>query len=146
LQRGSEFQFELTCDSRPHWLPLNQQIRKLLGSDRRGSAEADSHQLEHNEQLVEFQIARREVRHLKTITSNNCRDVAEIREASAAALRVSQRKVKRLMAANQNQLAQAHLRREEQPSLGRGQQRLADPEQPALLSDSNDLQLESEGR
>jgi hypothetical protein len=123
-------------------------VQELLEGDKHANSEMDAYQLEHNELMREFQIAQQEVQDLETIVSNKDRDIEEIREVSAAELKVYQRKVKHLMAANQNQFSQSYLRNEDELFLERQQQQLeaADAERTAnaLRSDSNNLQLENE--
>jgi hypothetical protein len=127
---------------------LNAQAAELLAGDQKAVEEMDAYQLEHNELMREFQIAQQEVQDLETILSNKQRDIEEIREVSAAELKVYQRKVKHLMAANQNEFSRAYHTNEEQLFLERQQQQLesADAERTAnaLRSDSNNLQLENE--
>jgi hypothetical protein len=127
---------------------LNQRIQELEAGDDKANKEIEFYQLEHNELMREYQIAQQEVQDLETIVANKEREIEEIREVSAAELKVYQRKVKHLMAANQNEFSQAYLKNERQIFLERQRQQLeaADPERiaNALRSDSNNLQLENE--
>jgi hypothetical protein len=127
---------------------LNQRIQEMQAGDEVSGKQIEFYELEHNELMREYQIARQEVQDLETIVANKEREIEEVREVSAAELKVYQRKVKHLMAANQNQFSQAYLKNEEQIFLERRRQQLeaADPERiaNALRSDSNSLQLENE--
>jgi chromosome segregation ATPase len=127
---------------------LDAQVQDITTGDAQAVQDMNAYQLEHNELVREFQIAQQEVQDLETILTNKEREIEEIREVSGAELKVYQRKVKHLMAANQNQFSQAYYKNEQELFLERQQQQLeaADPERTAnaLRSDSNNLQLENE--
>jgi DNA repair exonuclease SbcCD ATPase subunit len=127
---------------------LNQQAQELLAGDEQADSEMGAYALEHNELMREFQIAKQEVQDLETILANKNRDIEEIREVSAAELKVYQRKVKHLMSANQHEFSTRHVKNETELYVERQEQQLAaaDAERiaNALRSDANNLQLENE--
>ena len=124
------------------------ETKELQDGDDRAIKEIDFHALEHNELIRQFQIAQQEVQDLETILANKEREIEEVKEVAAAELKVYQKKVKHLMAADQNEFAKTHLKNEEELFLERRRQQMetADPERTvnALRSDSNDLQLQNE--
>jgi hypothetical protein len=127
---------------------LNQPAQDLLSGDTSANVQIGEYELEHNELIRELEIGRQEVSDLETIVTNKEHEIEEIREVSAAELKVYQRKVKHLMAADQDEFSRAYIKNEEELFLERREQQLeaGDPERIAnsLRSDSNNLQLENE--
>lgn len=124
---------------------IEKELKELNDGDEFAKKEIDFHALEHDELLRQFSIAQQELQDLETVLANKEREIEEIREVSAAQLKIYQRKVKHLMAANQNEYSNSYLKNEEELFLERQQQQLqqSDPERIAnsMRSDSNSLQL-----
>lgn len=127
---------------------IEKKTKAIKDDDEFAKKEIDFHVLAHDELMRQLQISQQEIQDLEIKLANKERDIEEIKEVSAAELKVYQRKVKHLMAANQNEFAQNYIQNERMLYQQRQDQQLesADPERiaNALKSDTNDLQLQDD--
>ncbi|EAX90816.1 hypothetical protein TVAG_094850 [Trichomonas vaginalis G3] len=122
---------------------------QIIEDDKKAKADTEHHSLLHDELIRQYRIAQQEVADLETVKANAERDIEETKEACAAQLRVYQKKVKHLMAANQNEFSEAYYQGEQQLYQARQEQLMAqtDPERTVDLIrfDKNHIYLQNEG-
>ena len=127
---------------------IDKKIKELQDEDKNAQNDIEFLVLQHDELMRQQQIAQQELQDLEIRLANKEREIEEIKEVSASELKVYQRKVKHLMAANQNDFAQNYIQNERMLYQQRQEQQLesADPERiaNALKSDTNDLQLQDD--
>jgi len=136
------------ADSNKKMVRVQNENTQIDQEDEKAKKEIQFHSHLQDELLRQYRIAQQELMDLETILANKQRDIEETKESTEAEIRVYQRKVKHLMASNQNEFASTYFTGEEQLFQERQEQllTLTDPEKTVelLRSDENDLLLQNE--